>query len=136
MPEKDLLKLANELGGNTIGTLYKNMSNAKTASKKASPKLGKQSAKTEKAGNDEKTSENKNAVLSAFNQAINGIGENMTSQQFAAILIGLADIAGNQYTNCEAKQIKALLENPAMAQKLAKVVKNVISNMLASSLSG
>ena len=114
MPEKELLKLANDLGGNTIGTLYKNMSNAKTASTKSSPKLGKKPAKPEKSG------DNKNAVLSAFNQAINGIGENMTSAQFAAILVGLADIAGNQYENCDAAKIRALLENPAMAQKLAK----------------
>ena len=120
MPEKELLKLADDLGGNTIGTLYKNISNAKTASTKASPKIGKASAKTEKASKPEKSVDEKNAVLSAFNQAINGIGENMTSAQFAAILIGLADIAGNQYENCEAKQIKALLENPAMAQKLVK----------------
>jgi hypothetical protein len=114
MPEKELLKLANDLGGNTIGTLYKNISNAKTASTKASPKVGKASAKPEKSG------DNKNAVLSAFNQAINGIGENMTSAQFAAILVGLADIAGNQYENCDAAKIRALLENPAMAQKLVK----------------
>ena len=67
-----------------------------------------------------KSADEKNQVLSAFNQAINGIGDNMTSAQFAAILIGLADIAGNQYENCEAAKIKALLENPAMAQKLAK----------------
>ncbi len=120
MPEKELLTLAENLGGNTIGTLYKNISNAKTASTKASPKVGKASAKSEKTGNDEKTSENKNAVLSAFNKAINGMGENMTSAQFAAILIGLADIAGNQYENCDAAKIRALLENPAMAQKLAK----------------
>lgn len=120
MPEKELLKLADELGGNTIGTLYKNISNAKTASTKASPKVGNKSAKTDKASKPEKSDNEKNQVLSAFNQAINGIGENMTSQQFAAILIGLADIAGNQFENCEAKQIRALLENPAMIQKLAK----------------
>lgn len=118
MPEKELLKLASDLGGNTIGTLYKNMSNAKTASTKSSPKLGKKPAKP--ASQPEKSGENKNDVLSAFNRAINGFGENMTSAQFAAILIGLADIAGNQYDNCDAAKIKALLENPAMAQKLAK----------------
>lgn len=120
MPEKEILDIASKFGGNTVQTVYKNQSLAKTASTKASPKLGKKSAKSEKASKSEKSADEKNAVLSAFNQAINGIGENMTSAQFASILIGLADIAGNQYANCESKQIKALLENPAMAQKLAK----------------
>ena len=120
MPEKELLKLASDLGGNTIGTLYKNMSNAKTASTKASPKVGKASAKPEKASKPEKSADEKNAVLSFFNQAINGYGENMTSAQFADVLLKLAAIAGNQFDQCETKQILALLENPAMAQKLAK----------------
>jgi hypothetical protein len=121
MPEKELLKLADELGGNTIGTLYKNMSTAKTASTKASPKVGAKNAKTEKqSAKNEKSADEKNLVLSAFNSAINGIGENMTSAQFASILIALAPIAEKQFANCEAKQIRAILENPAIAEKLAK----------------
>jgi len=117
MPEKEILDIAGKFGGNTIQTVYKNQSLAKTASTKASPKIGKASAKTEKS---EKSSDEKNLVLSAFNSAINGIGENMTSAQFAAILIALAPIAEKQFSNCEAKQIRAILENPAIAQKLAK----------------
>lgn len=114
MPEKEIISMAEKYGGNTLQTVYKNQSLAKTASTKASPKVGAKNAKSEKSADD------KNAVLSFFNKAVNGLGENMTSAQFADVLLKLADIAGSQFDQCEAKQIKALLENPAMIKKLAK----------------
>lgn len=121
MPENELLALAEKLGGNTIGTLYKNQSNEKTrlqkADKKPAGKKGKQASKPEKSDADKKP----NIVLSSITAAINGIpADKMNSALFANILIGLADVAAKQYDNCEAKQIRAILENPAMAQKLAK----------------
>ena len=133
MPEKEILDIAGKFGGNTIQTVYKNQSLAKTASTKASPKLGNKSAKPEKASKPEKSADEKNAVLSAFNKAVNGMGENMTSAQFAAILIGLADIAGNQYENCDAAKIRALLENPAMAKKLVGLENKAMAQKLAKS---
>jgi hypothetical protein len=121
MPEKEIISMAEKFGGNTLQTVYKNQSLAKTASTKASPKVGAKNAKSEKqSAKTEKSADEKNLVLSAFNSAINGIGENMTSAQFASILIALAPIAEKQFVDCEAKQIRAILENPAIAEKLAK----------------
>ena len=119
MPENELLALAEKLGGNTIGTLYKNQSNEKSrlqkADKKPAGKNGKPASKPEKSDTD------KNLVLSAINSAINAIpADKMNSALFANILIGLADIAEKQYPEVSAKSVKAILENPAMAQKLAK----------------
>ena len=121
MPEKEIVSMAEKYGGNTLQTVYKNQSLAKTASTKASPKVGAKNAKSEKqSAKTEKSTDEKNLVLSAFNSAINGIGENMTSAQFASILIALAPIAEKQFADCEAKQIRAILENPAIAEKLSK----------------
>jgi hypothetical protein len=121
MPEKEIVSIAEKFGGNTLQTVYKNQSLAKTASTKASPKVGAKNAKSEKqSAKTEKSADDKNAVLSFFNKAVNGLGENMTSAQFADVLLKLADIAGSQFDQCEAKQIKSLLENPAMIKKLAK----------------
>lgn len=117
LSDKEIISMAEKYGGNTLQTVYKNQSKAKTASTKASPKVGAKNAKTAKTA---KSADEKNLVLSAFNSAINGIGKNMTSVQFASILIALAPIAEKQFADCEAKQIRAILENPAMAEKLAK----------------
>lgn len=120
MDERDLLSLAEKLGGNTIGTLYKNESNEKTRLQKADKKPTKKPA-SEKSDNVENSDDDKNLVLSAINSAINAIPEDkMNSALFANILIGLADIADKQYPEVNAKSVKAILENPALAQKLAK----------------
>ena len=117
MPEKELLALQEKVGGYTIGTICKNISNANTASKKASqPANGKKSGQPEKA---EKSAETKSAILTVLNSYLAN-QKNKTNANFAAMLMALATAAEKDFSgNLEAKAIRAFLENPAMLKKSA-----------------
>jgi len=117
MPEKELLAVQKKVGGYTIGTICKNISNANTASKKASqPANGKKTSQPEKT---EKAQETKSAVLTVINSYLAN-EKNKTNANFAAMLIALATAAEKDFAgNLEARAIRAFLENPAMLKKSA-----------------
>lgn len=123
--DKELLELVSKIGGNTIGTICKNISLNKTATTKANSRV-----KTTKAKNTQKTdkADNKadeshvvsNVYLQAINSGLAKCGSKITNEQLANILIESLKFADKQYENVDAKSVRALLENQATLAKLAK----------------
>lgn len=119
--DKELLELVARIGGNTIGTICKNISLNKTATTKASskPKTTKadSKAKTEKS---DKSFSVSNPFLRALNQGLSKASNNMTSHKLAQIILDSLQFAPEQYPNVEVKQVKALLQDQVTLAKLAK----------------
>jgi len=119
--DKELLELVARIGGNTIGTICKNISLNKTATTKANskPKTGKadSKAKTEKS---DKSFAVSNPFLRALNQGLSKASNNMTSHKLAQIILDSLQFAPEQYPNVEVKQVKALLQDQVTLANLAK----------------
>lgn len=118
--DKDLLSLVAKIGGNTIGTICKNISLNKTATTKASSKVKTDTKKASKKADSEKSFVVTNKFLQALNKGLAEKGSTLTSEQLAYIILNSLQFAQEQYSLVDAKAVRALLENQAMVNKLAK----------------
>tara|TARA_X000000950_G_scaffold264118_1_gene337032 strand:+ start:133 stop:771 length:639 start_codon:yes stop_codon:yes gene_type:complete len=119
--DKELLELVARIGGNTIGTICKNISLNKTATTKANskPKTDKPNS-AKKSDKPERSHIVSNVYLQAINSGLAKYGSKITNEQLANILIESLKFADKQYENVDAKSVRALLEDQAMLAKLAK----------------
>tara|TARA_R100000388_G_C7198976_1_gene137481 strand:- start:142 stop:774 length:633 start_codon:yes stop_codon:yes gene_type:complete len=117
--DKDLLALVKKIGGNTIGTICKNISLQKTAMTKATSKVKTDTKKASKKPS-EKSFVVTNKFLQALNKGLAEKGSTLTNEQLAYIILNSLQFAQEQYSLVDAKAVKALLENQAIVNKLAK----------------